>query len=156
MANRQCCFCYNQYSRNQGVAVGVALLNVTSNSPLIKRYDSAGLEISLLEGDMLLLDRHTVTCLLPRRGDSYLAILGCSCHRNNSRNGVSELDGVTYRVGTVEWRWGELCLGHRGAFETPRSAAIPVVKFKGGDLHNHIPPPSTVIAQEWRSRSCLT
>lgn len=34
VANRQCCFCYNQYSSNEGGEVGVSLLNIISNSPL--------------------------------------------------------------------------------------------------------------------------
>lgn len=62
----------------------MVFFNVIFNSLFIKRYDFVGLEILLFEGDMFFLDRYIVICLLFRRGDSYLVILGCLCYRNNS------------------------------------------------------------------------
>lgn len=57
---------------------------MTSASLLTKLYGSAGLEVSELEKDIVLLDRHTMACLLHKRRDSHLDILRCLGHQNNT------------------------------------------------------------------------
>lgn len=60
---------------------------MTSASLLTKLCGSSSLEVSELEKDILLLDRHTMACLLHKRRDSHPNILGCLCHQNDTQNG---------------------------------------------------------------------
>ena len=59
---------------------------MTSASLLTKLYGSSGLEVSELEKDILL-DRHTMACLIHKRRDSHLNILGYLFHQNNTQDG---------------------------------------------------------------------
>lgn len=58
------------------MVIRVALLNMTSNSPPTKCYGSTGLEVLVMEGGMLLLDRYITMCLLPGKRRQLSGFLG--------------------------------------------------------------------------------